>query len=194
MRFRSPARREHGKRRASTQYNRDGRQGTGLCLVFCMGYGNNGCPTLRGVRSVGTMPLTRREILANAQHAAFSTGLDPQCSAVTATALPFMLYVAYAQPASSILWRGLLALHHNQLLPAMAAAGQWAQPRSVSAGAGADAVRLSLRSCRICRNAGARALADRRAPARRSVAGDESAEAGIRTTSAFAPAPCDGIG
>ncbi len=125
-----------------------------------------GCPTLRGVRSVGTP-------------AAFPPGLYPRCSAVTATALAFMLYVAHAQPAPSILWCGLLALHHDQLLPAMALLGS-ARNRDLFLRVGAGATTLSLRTCGICGDAGTCALADRRARARRPVAGDEGGQAGIR--------------
>src|SRR5437879_3975580 len=46
----------------------------------------------------------------------------PERSSVTAAELPFLLYIAHAQPAASLLRCGLRALHHHQLLPAIAAA------------------------------------------------------------------------
>ena len=99
-----------------------------------------------------------------------------------------MLYLGHAQPVASILRGGVLALHHDQLLSAFAAAGQPPQPRPVSARAGAGAATVSLCGCGIRSDAGARASAAERAAARRSVGGDESPEAGIRPMSAWSPA------
>ncbi len=48
-----------------------------------------------------------------------------QCSFVTAKAPPSVLYLAYAQPPASLLRRGILPLHHHELLPAASAAGQF---------------------------------------------------------------------
>src|SRR5579872_4437855 len=58
-----------------------------------------------------------------------------------------MLCVVHAEPAPSILRCGALALHHYELLPAVAVAGPGAEPRSVSAGAGAGAATVSLCGC-----------------------------------------------
>jgi hypothetical protein len=67
----------------------------------------------------------------------------------------FLCYTSrHAQQTPSLLWRGISALHHHQLLSAPAAAWQGARSRSAAAGFGACAAALS--PCGVVVRTGAR--------------------------------------
>lgn len=106
-----------------------------------------------------------------------------RCPLVTARSSPLMLYLGHGQAAASLLWRGILAFHHDQLLPAPAVAGKRAESRLISGRPGIGAAAISLCRRRLRGHARTRAPSDRRARARRSVGGDEGCEAGICATS-----------
>jgi hypothetical protein len=111
---------------------------------------------------------------------------NPERSSVTAKVQLLLVYLRHAQAVASLLRCRLCALYHHQLLPAIAAAGHFEEPRSVSSSAGAGAATLSVRGPGIRGDARARALADGRAATRRSVGGDEGSEARVCASPAFA--------
>jgi len=103
-------------------------------------YHCNGCPTLRGFRSVGT------------------TDHSP-CSFVTAKPSDSCYIFPMPNRLHTVLRRRTSALHHHQLLSAPAAARRCAKSRSLSSGLGARPEALSSRGGRLGSHARACSLA-----------------------------------